>query len=342
MATAIPPIVIYIVTFFLPLIITFIGLPFHIRFMLKKGIFGIDIHKKEKPKVAEMGGIVILISIIITSVVGIILVDNNADRLKIGVFCITVLIAGIIGLIDDLLNLSAKIKPLLLLIASVPIIASQMFTPEPVLPFVGQTRLNIVYYILLPFIIAVPSNAVNMLDVFNGSMALVTIIVLIAVFFANMIIFRGGIQNLDLTYVFILMILAILIAFWFFNRYPAKVFGGDTGSLAIGASLGAIAVLGQLEVVVIIAMIPFIMNSFGIISSVRGLMESREMARPTKMTSHWKIQSTEDPKAPITLVGLVIQKGPLHEKDIVKSFSILTFVSGIFALITAFLIWLVI
>ncbi|MCG3222600.1 MAG: hypothetical protein H7641_14570 [Candidatus Heimdallarchaeota archaeon] len=342
MVISIPPIAIYIITFFIPLILTFIVLPFHIRFMLKKGIFGIDIHKESKPKVAEMGGVIILLSIILTSIVGILLVDNNVDRLKIGIFCITVLIAGIIGLIDDLIRLSALLKPLLLLLASVPIIASGMFSPEPVLPFVGKTRLTIVYYVLLPFIIAVPSNAVNMLDVFNGSMALATILVLVAVFFANMIIFRGGIENLDLTYVFILMMIATLIAFWFFNRYPAKVFAGDTGSLAIGASLGAIAVLGQLEVVVIIAMIPFIMNSFGIISSVRGLMERREMVRPTKMTHDWKIQSTGDSKAPITLVGLVIQKEPLHEKDIVKSFSILTFISGIFALITAVLIWLVI
>ncbi len=45
-------------------------------------------------------------------------------------------------------------------------------------------------------------------------------------------------------------------------------------------------------------------------------MERREMARPTKMTSDWKIQSTENPKAPITLVGLVIQKGPLHMRKI--------------------------
>ncbi|MHA1952771.1 MAG: hypothetical protein ACW96U_02370, partial [Candidatus Heimdallarchaeaceae archaeon] len=326
MVISIPPIAIYIITFFMPLILTFIGLPFHIRFMLKKGIFGVDVHKESKPKVAEMGGVIILLSIILTSIVGILLVDDNVNRLKIGIFCITVLIAGIIGLIDDIFRLSALLKPLLLLIASVPIIASGMFTPEPVLPFVGKTRLTIVYYVLLPFIIAVPSNAVNMLDVFNGSMALTTILVLVTVFFANMIIFRGGIQNLDLVYVFILMMIATLIAFWFFNRYPAKVFAGDTGSLAIGASLGAIAVLGQLEVVVIIAMIPFIMNSFGIISSVRGLMERREMARPTKMTDDWKIQATGDPKAPITLVGLVIQKEPLHEKDVVKSFSILTFI----------------
>ena len=156
MITSITPILIYVLTFFIPILLTFIGLPYHIRLMLKKGIYGVDIHKKEKPKVAEMGGIVILLSIIITSVIGILLVETNIERFTIGIFCLTITIAGIIGLIDDLVNLSAILKPLLLLIASVPIIASglyhRLFIPEPYLPGVGQTRLTIVYYILLPSI----------------------------------------------------------------------------------------------------------------------------------------------------------------------------------------------
>jgi UDP-N-acetylglucosamine--dolichyl-phosphate N-acetylglucosaminephosphotransferase len=340
MAIVIPPIVIYLIAFFVPLFLTFLGLPFHIKYMLKKEIYGVDVHKKDKPKIAEIGGIIILIAIIITSIIAIILINDSNSRLAIGIFCLTITIAGIIGLVDDFKRLSAILKPALLLLASIPIIASGMYIPEPYLPFVGQTRLTIVYIILLPFVIAIPSNAVNMLDVFNGSMATTTIIVLIATFIANIIMFGFNINTL-LTNIFILMTIATLIAFWAFNRYPAKVFGGDTGSLTIGAALGAIAVLGRLEVVVIIAMIPFIMNAFGIISSVRGLFERKDMARPTQMTKDWKIESTENPKAPITLVGLVIQKGPLHEKDVVKSFNILTVVSGIFAVIAAVLIKLV-
>ncbi len=338
MALDIAPIVIYILAFFTPLIITFIGLPFHIRIMLKKGIFGVDVHKKEKPKVAEMGGVILLIAIIISSILIIILIDDSYNRLSIGIFCITVTVAGIIGIIDDIFNLSALLKPFLLLFASIPIIASKRYKPEPMLPFVGNTRLNIVYLILLPFIVSVPANSVNMLDVFNGSMATTVMLILIMIFFANMIIFQNGVDQLDLTNVFVLIMMGALIAYWFFNRYPAKTFGGDTGSLTVGAALGAIAVMGQLEVVVIIAMIPFIMNAFGIISSVRGLFERREMARPTKMTDDWKIESTGNLKAPVTLVGLVLQKGPLHEKEVVKTFNILTFVSGIFAIITAVLI----
>jgi UDP-N-acetylglucosamine--dolichyl-phosphate N-acetylglucosaminephosphotransferase len=308
--------------------------------MHKRGISGVDVHKEEKPKVAERGGIVILIAIVLSSVLMIILVNDPELRLSIGIFCITVTIAGLIGLVDDIFNLSALLKPFLLLFASIPIIASKRYKSKPILPFIGETRLTIAYLVLLPFIIAVPANSVNMLDVFNGSMATTTIIVLIAVFFSNMIVFGNGFDQLDnsgLTYVFVLIMVGTLLAFWIFNRYPAKVFGGDTGSLAIGGALGAIAVMGRLEVVVIIAMIPFIMNAFGIIGSVKGLLERREMARPTKMTKDWKIESTRDKKAPITLVGLVIQKGPLHEKDVVKTFNVLTIVSAILAIVIAVL-----
>ena len=340
--------IIYILSFTIPLVLSGICYPFFIKFMLNKGVFGVDIHKKEQPKVAEMGGIVMIFSLIISSVITILLVDDSNIQLTIGIFCISIIIAGIIGVIDDFLNLNAILKPVLLLFASIPIIASTWFNsgplynPEPLFPLIGQTRLTIVYLILLPFIITVPANAVNMLDVFNGSMATTTITVLAATFIANLIIFGGDFNELDTTNVFIFMIMGILIAFLIYNRYPARVFGGDSGSLTIGAALGVIAVLGRLEIVVIIAMIPFIMNAFGIISSVKGLLERREMARPTKMTEGWEIESTKDPKAPITLVGLVILKGPLHEKDIVRSFLLLTIFSSMLAILTAYLIKVVI
>ncbi|MBY8999884.1 MAG: hypothetical protein KGD64_03125 [Candidatus Heimdallarchaeota archaeon] len=342
------PLIVYIIAFTVPLFLSGISFPYFIKFMLNKGFFGIDIHKKEQPKVAEMGGIVMLISIIISSIITILVAEDSNVQLTIGIFCMTITIAGIIGIIDDFLTLNAILKPVLLLLASVPIIASTWFSsgplynPEPLFPLIGQTRLTIVYLILLPFVITVPANAVNMIDVFNGSMASTTIMVLIATFIANLIIFNKDYTTLNPTNIFVLMIIGVLIAFLIYNRYPARVFSGDSGSLTIGAALGAIAVLGRLEIVVIIAIIPFIMNAFGIISSVKGLFERRKMARPTKMTDDWKIESTKDPKAPITLVGLIIQKGPLSENDVVKGFGILTAFSSILAIVTAILIRVVI
>ncbi|MHA1303848.1 MAG: hypothetical protein ACTSPI_09115, partial [Candidatus Heimdallarchaeaceae archaeon] len=269
-----------------------------------------------------------------------ILTPDSSTKLSLGIFCMTIVVAGIIGIIDDLRPLSAILKPVLLLLASVPIIVSGNFVPEPVLPFVGKTRLTIVYFFLLPFVISVPSNAVNMLDVYNGSMASTTVIMLISVFIANGIINGFRFTEPSITNILIFITLSSVIAFWIFNRYPAKVFAGDSGSLTIGAAIGAIAVLGQLEVIVIIAMIPLIMNSFGIISSVKGLKERREIpVRPTSMTEDWKLKANLDPKAPITLAGLVLREGPMRENDVVKGFNILVTISGILAILTAVLIW---
>ena len=104
MAVTIAPIIIYIISLFIPLILTFIGIPFHIRLMQKRGIFGVDIHKEEQPKVAEMGGIVILLSIIITALITIILIKDSDFRLTIGIFCITIAIAGINTITNSLVS----------------------------------------------------------------------------------------------------------------------------------------------------------------------------------------------------------------------------------------------
>lgn len=311
--------------------------------MLKHGIYGVDIHKEEKPKVAEMGGIVMIFTIVITCVITIFLVPRSEDKVSIMIFCMVVSIAAIVGFIDDIKPLNAILKPVLLLFASIPIIISKRYRPEPILPFIGRTRLTIVYLILLPFVISVPANAVNMLDVFNGSMASTVIILLITILISRMIIFGINFNDVTISTIFILIIIGTLIGFWIYNRYPAKIFAGDTGSLSIGAAIGTIAVMGELEIVTIIAMIPFIMNSFGIISSLKGFVERRDMpARPTEMTSDWKIKASDNPRAPITLVGLILQKGPLRENDIVKGFNILSIFSGILAVVTAILIRLVI
>ena len=335
----IPIFVIYLLAFFIPLILTALIMPFHIKLMLKKGVYGVDIHKKEQPKVAERGGIVFLISIAITLFILYFLLSDKNDKISLLIFGLTLLIAGVVGIIDDFITLNAIVKPLLLLLASLPIIISGFYIPYPMLPFIGKTRLTIVYLILLPFAISITANAVNMLDVFNGSMASTVSIVLVTAAIADTIIFGFNYNRIKITDVFILITLGILIAFWVYNRYPAKVFAGDTGSLTIGAALGVIAIMGHLEVIMIIAMIPFIMNSFGIISSLKGLVERHNMpAKATLMTENWELKANPNEKAPITLTGLILQEGPLKEVDVVRSFNILTIVSAILAITTAVLI----
>ena len=133
-----------------------------------KKTLGEDIHKVEKPKIPEICGLAILIGTILTVIFLIFLnIQNKVDYIS---FILCGMMAGMIGFYDDLKNLGANKKAVLTAFACIPIFLLGTYHPYPILPFIGGVRLTIVYPILIPFAIAIPSNAVNMMDVFNGSM----------------------------------------------------------------------------------------------------------------------------------------------------------------------------
>jgi UDP-N-acetylglucosamine--dolichyl-phosphate N-acetylglucosaminephosphotransferase len=109
------------------------------------------------------------------------------------------------------------------------------------------------------------------------------------------------------------------------------------GSLAIGASLGAVAIIGQIEVVAIIAFAPQIMNAFYGLSTLGRLYERREVPRPVTVLDDGRLKATKNREAPITLARLILARGPLYEYEAVRIFMILSVVSGILAVFTAYL-----
>jgi len=336
-------------------IVTFLIMPYVIKAMKRRGIVGIDVHKFNKPEVAEMGGVGILFGVTIACLVlflgsGLI----GFFDIRILVFLAVLLIAGLIGVIDDLKSLGPRIKPLLTTLACLPILLFTWtligldlippflpaYVPAPYLPFLGATRLTIVYPLLLiPLAIAVTSNAVNMSDVFNGVMPLTTIIMFVALLIVSVLMMAVGIPEAGLGLLFSSVMIGALFAYYYYNRFPAKVFAGDTGSLLVGAAIGAIAVMGRLEIVAIVALLPAIMNAFYSLVSIGGLLERRQMkARPTSFQENGTLAASSDPKAPITLTRLVVARGPLTEPLITLSLATLTLASSILAILTVFLI----
>lgn len=326
------PDLIYAATgFTISFIITFILVPFLIRKFKEKGIVGVDVHKPEKPEIPEMGGLSILISIIVSTVF-LIIVCNNLTKFFI-TFLIVVIVVGIVGAIDDIKPLNPKLKPTLTALASLPIIIFGTYVPRPVFPIIGKTRLTIVYPLLIIAGLAVSTNAVNMLDVFNGSMAGTCSILLLTLLISSIILGSSiGILLSAIT-------LGSLVAFFYYNKYPAKIFSGDVGSLTVGAAIATIAVMGRLEIVTIVAMMPHIMNGFHSLASIGGLLERRQIkARPTKVLADGRLAASKDPKAPITLARLILAGGPLYENEVVKVFILLSIYSGVLAILTALLI----
>jgi UDP-N-acetylglucosamine--dolichyl-phosphate N-acetylglucosaminephosphotransferase len=307
--------------------ITFVATPIIGRVMRKHGITGRDVHKLARNELPEMCGLAILTGLT-AGVVIYTVIFPNAIR-EAAAFIGTVLIAGAIGLVDDLRPLSARIKPLLTAVACIPILLLGTYDPFPVIPFVGAVRFTIIYPLLIPVALAVTSNAVNMMDVMNGAMAGTISVISIAV--TAILLFSGKEETAALA----VGLLAALLAFYYFNRYPARVFGGDTGSLAVGAAVGALAIMGKIEAVVVVALIPHIMNAFYGLASVGRLYERREIReRPTKLLTNGNLEASGEGNAPITLARIILAAGPLGEREIVRGMIFLTVISSILAVLT--------
>ncbi len=335
-------------------IVTFIVMPYIIKIMKRRDIVGVDVHKLKKPEVAEMGGLGILFGLIIACLVlflGSGFIDLGFFDIRILIFLAVLFIAGLIGIIDDLKALGPKVKPLLTMLACLPILLYTWtlglippflpaYIPAPYLPFLGAARLSIVYpLILIPLAIAITSNAVNMSDVFNGVMPLTTIIMFFALLIVSVFMMLIGIAEAGLGLLFSSIMIGALFAYYYYNRYPAKVFAGDTGSLLVGAAFGATAIMGRLEIVAIIALLPAIMNAFYSLVSIGGLLERRQMkARPTVFQEDGTLAASNDANAPLTLTRLVVARGPLTEQLITLSLATLTLASSILAILTVFLI----
>jgi UDP-N-acetylglucosamine--dolichyl-phosphate N-acetylglucosaminephosphotransferase len=320
-----------VLSFLIPFGITYVTMPFLIKHLKKKGITGIDIHKPNKPEIPEMGGLAILAAIISTQIVLLFLI--GAYIYEFLAFISVILLAGCIGIYDDLKGLGPKKKPLLLMILSMctvfPLLVFGVVIPRPLLPIIGKTRLTIIYWIVLPFAIAVPANAVNMLDVFNGSMPITCIIVSLALLICAIIL------DSPLGIIFSLSLIGTLFAFLKFNKFPAKVFSGNVGSLTVGAAIGVIAVIGRLEIAAIIALMPHIMNAFHILASMGGLKEGKTLTkRPIRILQDGTLAANPDKDAPLTLTRLILARGPLTETEIVKIFGIISLFCAILAVIS--------
>lgn len=303
--------------------------PILIRLGRRLGLVGADIHKPERPMIPKTGGLALMSGVSIAFALD---ASLGGPALEDIALISSALIAGAIGLVEDVRGeLNPKLKPLLLILSAAPILLLGTYVPRPVLPFIGGTRLTRIYPLLVLASFPVVANAVNGMDVLNGSMAYTSI-----TFFAAMsvIAWLRGSQDV-LT--FSAIMLASLLAFTIYNRYPSRVFAGNSGSLFTGAAMAAVAIIGRLEVAAIIALLPHIMNEMHVIFSMRGLKSAKSLeARPIEV-SGGEITASADPEAPITLVRMLSAGVRLGENRIVGAITLLAAYSAVLAIITEIL-----
>jgi UDP-N-acetylglucosamine--dolichyl-phosphate N-acetylglucosaminephosphotransferase len=299
-------------------------MPKFITFLKLKGKVVNDNHKPNKPKVPRPAGPILLLSILIGELI-LFFITGNIEIIGI---LLTTSIAFIIGIIDDFRIMPGWFKPGALIFASIPLIFFHIYDNELNVIF-GSVYIPILYIPLILISIPLAGNTVNSIDVFNGVATGFLIISMFPVIISTFLF--GDLEILILELPF----LAALLGFYFFHKYPSKIFPGDSGALVMGAMYGALAIASKSEIIAIIALLPAIMNSFLFLSSVKKIVEHREVkSRPTILNDDFTLQASKDKNAPITLVRLILLDGKLSEREIVTKIYKLAAFSTSLAIIT--------
>ena len=227
-------------------------------------------HKKGTP---TMGGISFIISIVISLVIAMFLDSENMKYYFL--FIYTTISFSIIGYIDDMLivvkkkndGLAPRKKLMLQILFSIIFYVLVTFIYKDInyihIP-VFDYKLNIsyLYLIFVVFWQTGFSNAVNLTDGLDGLATSVTIIT------TSTFALLAYKENNFPVLVFCLTIVGALIGFLLFNRNPAKIFMGDTGSLALGGILAAISVILHKEIVFLFIGLVYILETLSVIIQV--------------------------------------------------------------------------
>jgi len=305
------------IIFLISLISTLLVMPWLIRYLKRIGLLVKDQNKKDKPLIPISGGLAVMGGIFLGLMsyisIRIFAYNDTSSLLYFFAAITTILLISVVGFIDDSIikrnkNASTGLKqwqkPLLTLIAAIPLVAIKAGTSTISVPLFGSINFGILYPLLIvPLLIMFLSNAVNLLAGFNGLEAGMGLI------YTGMLGLYAYVNGSYVAAMIALTTFASLIAFLKFNWFPAKIFPGDSLTYLLGAALACIAILGNMEKAVLIVSIPFLIE---FILKAR----SRFKAQSFGYWKNSKIQSLYENKV-YSLTHIFTRTGKFTEKQIV-------------------------
>lgn len=224
---------------------------------------------KYKAGTPTMGGILILTALVVSC-----LIFNPMDLRK-GLALFLTLGHGIIGFLDDSIkavkhrNLGLTAKQKLagqFVMAAVFCFILKEYLNFPTTVWIPFTTWNVdlgmLYYVFVFVMIVGTSNAVNLTDGLDGLAAgscaitsVAYVVISVALGYVNFAVFSAALTG-------------ACLGFLFYNQHPAKMFMGDTGSLALGGALAAMAILTKTELLLIIAGGLYVIEALSVIIQV--------------------------------------------------------------------------
>jgi len=307
------------VSFLTTLVVT----PLLMKFLLKSGTVGIDQHKKSKPILPSAGGLCVAIGILAGLLVYIgmttFLSGIQSEVLYLLAIISSILIVTLVGLFDDL-NVNSKkvlvknekdiriglpqwVKPILTLPAAVPLMVISAGQSTIGLPFFGIVDLGILYPLLLiPIGFVGASNAINMLGGFNGAETGMGIVYMFALGLFSLLTYNS------MTVLFLICALSLL-GFIVYNWYPAKILPGDSLTYLLGALFASGVIIGNMEKLGAILLIPFIAE---LILKLRSKLKASSLG---KLRSDGKLDPPYGKKI-YSLTHIIMNLRPFTERQI--------------------------
>jgi UDP-N-acetylglucosamine--dolichyl-phosphate N-acetylglucosaminephosphotransferase len=256
-----------LIAIILAFLIVLLAMPSTIRILKEKGIVGVDVHKLKKPEVAKGGGFVVLFAIVASLLIVIGITTFQGQEVDTGLLAalVSILLAGMIGILDDNLDFKNRTKIALPLLASIPMMAMQVGTTTMSIPLIGTVDFGVLYpLVIIPLMMTFIIDSTNMYGGMNGleaglsainSAALILYVVLLSLI--------DGVETTQALLdsgVVAGALLGASIAFLIFNRYPARILPGDVGRLPMGAAIAAALILGNMDRLAIFIYAPFGLN----------------------------------------------------------------------------------
>ena len=264
-----------------------------------------------------MGGLLILVSITVST-----LLWSDLGNRFVWIVLMTTLVFGAIGWVDDFLKLTRQhskglsagqkyfwqsIAALITAIA-LYITANTAVETQLIVPFIKSIALDLgwFYVVLTYFVIVGTSNAVNLTDGLDGLAVLPTVLVA-----AGLIVFAYIAGNVNFARylavpyvtgvgevcVFCGSIVGAGLGFLWFNTYPAQVFMGDMGALALGAALGTVAVVVRQELVLVIMGGVFVMETLSVILQVLSFkLTGKRLFKMAPIHHHFELKGWPEPR----------------------------------------------
>ncbi len=234
-------------------------------------------HKK-KSGTPTMGGFIFIASTVIASLLGLFvhIPGKRKDNTEVLAMLIAACAFGVIGFIDDYIKVILKrnlglrashkfaLQFLVALIFGVWLVASGVVDTSIIIPFTGK-MFTAGYLIYIPFIIIVmlaAVNSVNLTDGLDGLAGTVTLVV--SIFYLVL----ANIKGVPSVATFAAALVGGILGFLIYNKFPAKVFMGDTGSLFLGGAIAAMAIFMKNPIALLIVGFVYVAEALSVIIQV--------------------------------------------------------------------------